>query len=80
MNRNITIGILKAILEINNTEKKEVGVSPIEGEAYEWRDLCKYINRYGAVSVLDALTSEEIKEISYNYILSQREKAKREIK
>ena len=55
-------------------------MSPIEGAAYEWRDLCKYINRYGAVSVLDALTSEEIKEISYNYILSQREKAKREIK
>ena len=74
MNRNITIGILKAILLINQTEKREVGVSHIEGEVYEWRDLCKYINRYGAVSILDALTSDEIKDIAYNYILGQRKK------
>ena len=74
MNRNITIVILKAILLINQTEKREVGVSHIEGEVYEWRDLCKYINRYGAVSILDALTSDEIKDIAYNYILGQRKK------
>lgn len=74
MNRNITIGMLKAILKINNSGFKEVGVSPIDGEQYEWRDLCKYINRYGAVSLLDSLTSDEIMDISYNYILRQRDK------
>lgn len=74
MNKNITIGILKAILKINENEKREVGVSHIEGEVYEWRDLCKYINRYGAVSVLDALSIDEIEEISYNYIINQRKK------
>ena len=72
MNRNICYGILRAIKEINDDPKLEdVGKLESTGE-YEWRGLCKYLNRYGAVTLLDALTSDEIKEISYNYLIKQR--------
>ncbi len=74
MNRNITYGILKAIKKINDNPKMDnVGKIEQTGE-YEWRGLCKYINRYGAVTLLDTLTSEEIEDISYKYLLKQREK------
>ena len=72
VNRNVTVGILDAILEINNDPRlPDVGVSRSTGR-YEWRELCKYINRYGGVTLLDAMSSDDIKELSYNYILSQR--------
>ncbi len=72
MNRNITFGILSAIQEINDDPTIDnVDRSKKTGE-YEWRDLCKYINRFGAVTLLDLLSSNEIKEMSYNYILSRR--------
>ena len=77
MNRNITIGILSAIKEINDDPKlKNVGLlknSNGESQIYEWRELCKYINRFGAVTLLDTLSPDEIKEISKNYILSLRQ-------
>ena len=77
MNKDVCTGILSAIHEINNDPNLEnVGVSPRTGE-YEWRDLCKYINRFGAVTLLDALPSENIKQLSYDYILSQRSAAGR---
>ncbi len=73
MNRNVTIGILDAILEINNDPKlRDVGLQEKGSNKYEWRDLCKYINRYGAVTLLDSLSSDDIKELSYKYILKQR--------
>lgn len=76
MNRNVTIGILSAIKEINEDPKlANVGIiknSAGESQNYEWRELCKYINRYGAVTLLDTLSSDEIKEISKKYILSLR--------
>lgn len=73
MNRNVTIGILDAILEINNDPKlRDVGLQEKGSTKYEWRDLCKYINRYGAVTLLDSLTSDDIKDLSYKYILKQR--------
>lgn len=72
MNKSITLGILSAIKEINDDKRlANVGVGKENGE-YEWRDLCKYINRIGAVTLLDALTKDDIKELAYNYILSQR--------
>lgn len=72
MNRNVTVGILDAILEINNDPSlPDVGVSRTTGR-YEWRELCKYINRYGAVTLLDSMTSDDIKEISYNFLLENR--------
>lgn len=73
MNKDVCIGILSAIQEINDDPTlDDVGTSPITGE-YEWRDLCKYINRFGAVTMLDALTREEIKQLSKEYILKQRQ-------
>ena len=72
MNRNVTVGILDAILEINNDPNlRDVGISETTGK-YEWRELCKYINRYGAVTLLDSLSSDDIKEISYNFLLNHR--------
>lgn len=72
MNRNITFGILSAIQEINDDPALDnVDRSQKTGE-YEWRDLCKYINRFGAVTLLDSLTSDEVKKTSYDYILNQR--------
>lgn len=72
VNRNITVGVLDAILEINNDPRlPDVGVSRTTGK-YEWRELCKYINRYGGVTLLDAMSSDDIKELSYNFILNQR--------
>lgn len=80
MNRNVTMGILEAILEINNDPNlPDVGISKKykkddpDGDRYEWRSLCKYINRYGAVTLLDSMTKEDIKELSYKFILKQRE-------
>ena len=34
------------------------------------RGVIKYINRYGAVTMLDVLSRKEIEEITYNYLKS----------
>jgi len=73
MNKEITIGILSAIKDINDDPKIEnVGILRANPEKYEWGELCKYLNRFGAVTLLDALTSKDIHDISYDYILSLR--------
>lgn len=66
MNRNICYGILSAIKKIN-TDHNLTNVTKTE-----WRNLCKYINRYGAVTLLDVLSADEIEELSYRYIMSMR--------
>jgi len=66
MNKEISIGILNAIKEINEDPKQEDVVMA------EWQNLCKYINRYGAVCVLDLLSRDEIKVLSREYILKLR--------
>lgn len=66
MNKNIMVGILSAIAEINDSMEYEDVVME------EWRSLAKYLNRYGTVSMLDFLSVEEIQEISKNYILDMR--------
>ena len=72
MNRNICYGILQAIKQINDDPSLDnVGKLSSTGE-YEWRGLCKYLNRFGAVTLLDTLSCDEIKELSYNYLLKQR--------
>ena len=72
MNRNICYGILQAIKQINDDPSLDnVGKLSSTGE-YEWRGLCKYLNRFGAVTLLDTLSCDEIKELSYNYLLNQR--------
>ena len=68
MNKNVIVGILSAIAEINDSIEYEDVVME------EWRSLAKYLNRYGAVSMLDFLSEEEIKDISKNYILNMRKK------
>ena len=71
MNKEVIVGILSAIKAINDDPAlKNVGIDK-NGE-YEWRNLCKYINRYGAVTLLDVLDRDDIREISYKYILEQR--------
>lgn len=71
MNKDICIGILSAIKEINDDYSLD-NVGVYKSTDYEWADLCKYLNRYGAVTVLDSLSRDEIKKISYDYILSRR--------
>lgn len=74
MNKNISVGILSAIQEINNDpHQRDVGAVN-NGDHYEWRPLCKYINRYGGVALLDTLTADDIKELSYNFIIDYRKK------
>ena len=67
MNKNIVVGILEAIVDFNDNYPQ--GINYIE-----WRELTKYINRYGGVSVLDFLHSEDIKEISYRFLVKMRNK------
>ena len=71
MNKNVCIGILSAIKEINDDPSASDVVED------EWRDLCKYINRFGAVTMLDVLSSEDIMEISMEYIIKQRHTKKK---
>ncbi len=74
MNKEISIGILSAIKEINdNPNMRDVGAVS-NGDHYEWRALCKYINRYGGVALLDTLTRDEVKELSYEFLLNYRKK------
>ena len=68
MNKNVIIGILSAIQEINDSSELNNVVDE------EWRGLAKYINRYGAVSMLDFLSIEEIHNISKDFILNMRKK------
>jgi len=74
MNKEISIGILCAIKEINdNPSMRDVGAVN-NGDYYEWRQLCMYINRYGGVALLDTLTRDDIKELSYEFIMNYRKK------
>lgn len=72
MNKEIIIGVLSAIKAINDDPSlADVGMSKVTGE-YEWRSLCKYLNRYGAVTLLDVLDRNEIYDLSYEYIMRKR--------
>lgn len=72
MNKEVIIGILSAIKAINDDPSlDDVGMSKVTGE-YEWRSLCKYLNRYGAVTLLDALDRNDIYNLSYEYIIRKR--------
>ena len=61
MNRVVTKGMLSALEPIQQ-KKGNNAVKP-------FRECCThFINRYGAVSILDSLTEDEIKNIAYNYM------------
>lgn len=72
MNKEIIVGILSAIKAINDDPNlNNVGMNKATNE-YEWRSLCKYLNRYGGVTLLDVLGRKEICKLSYDYILNKR--------
>lgn len=73
-NRKIILGILMAIKEINDDPTlRDVGRLEGSDKDYEWRSLCKYLNRYCAVTLLDSLDRCDITALSKKYILSLRE-------
>ena len=67
MNKTIVQGLLRALKRIQ--EEQGNASTPI------FRKCCdSYINHYGAVSILDTLTSAEVEEIAYAYMKSISEK------
>lgn len=61
MNRTIVKGLLMALKRIQEDNGNSCTTI--------FRKCCdSYLNHYGAVSILDTLTSEEIEEISYQYM------------
>lgn len=67
MNKIIVRGLLSALQKI----QKEQGNSCTS----VFRDCCSfYLNRYGAVTILDTLTSSEIEEIAYAYMKKNEDK------
>lgn len=61
MNRSIVKGLLRALKRI----QEETG----NAATTAFRSCCdSYINHYGAVTVLDALSSDEIEAIAYNHM------------
>ena len=61
MNRTVVKGLLLALKRI----QEETGSisTPV------FRQCCdSYLNHYGAVSILDALSAEDIEEIAYNFM------------
>jgi len=63
MSRTIVKGLLSALKRIQ--EERGNASTPV------FRKCCdSYLNHYGAVSILDSLTSEEIEEIAYAYMKS----------
>ena len=63
MNRSVTTGILKGIKEYMVFKKKDIVVS-------EWRPLCKYINRQGAIVLLDMMSSEDVAKMVFAYLVN----------
>lgn len=64
MNRTIVKGLLRALKRIQETTGNNS--TPI------FRTCCNsYLNRYGAVAILDALSAEEIEAIAFNYMNSK---------
>ena len=63
MNKTIVKGMLKALKRI----QEETGNSATS----VFRKCCdSYLNHYGAVTIIDTLSAEEIEEISYNFMKS----------
>lgn len=61
MNRTVVKGLLRALKRI----QEETG----NAATPTFRKCCdSYINHYGSVTILDALSSDEIEEIAYSYM------------
>ena len=61
MNRDIVKGLLRALKRIQ--EKTGNAATPVFRKCID-----SYINHYGAVTILDALSSDEIENIAYSYM------------
>lgn len=67
-NRKAMKGVLLALEEfIGLYGKKNVGMN-------YYRACRKYLNRYGAVTSIDFLSTEEVKDLAYNFMVAYREK------
>ena len=67
MNKTIVKGLLSALKRIQDEQGN--ACTPV------FRKCCdSYLNHYGAVSILDTLTSAEIEDIAYAYMKSIVEK------
>ncbi|MDR0850142.1 MAG: hypothetical protein LBN07_01510 [Christensenellaceae bacterium] len=62
MNKTIARGVLRAVKGV----KEKIGEKSISDC---FRDFNKYFNRYGAVTVLDYLSEEEVTELTKKYML-----------
>lgn len=65
-NRTVGKGVLLALAEFNSILR--IG----EGITQYFRDFNKYFNRYGAVTVVDVLSSEEVYNIALEYLMKLR--------
>lgn len=61
MNKYITRGILLGIKEYIDKTGQEI----LE---QQWRSFCKYLNRYGAVALLDVMSEHEVQQLTYDYL------------
>ena len=66
-NRTIGKGVLLALKEFSEM------LGPREGITDYFREFNKYFNRYGAVSSLDFLKSEDVYDITINFLIKARE-------
>lgn len=67
-NYNRMRGVLLAIKDFNDE------LSDNEGITDYFRECKKYLNNYAAVTILESLESDEIRDIAYNYMMKLREK------
>lgn len=63
-------GVLYAIRDFKNQ------IGEREGFTDYFRECKKYLNHYAAVTSLDFLSSDEIREIAYNYMIDLRNRRK----
>ena len=60
MNRTVVKGLLAALKKIQNEQGNSC--------TNTFRKCALYLNRYGAVTILDTISSEEIEQIAYTYM------------
>ena len=66
MNLNRMKGVLLAIRDFNALISREGGI------VYYFRECKKYLNRYAAMTVMESLEPEEIRDLAYEYMVQLR--------
>ena len=67
MNLDRMRGVLLAIRDFKNEINENEGITDY------FRECKKYLNHYAAVTTLEFLDSEEIRELAFNYMMKLRE-------